>query len=560
MRGLSHGKVALALCLIGLSQSGCDIVQGFRDASTAVFPEEKTYFDAPGFRLVRGGYRSLEFASGSSLYLLARSADREDDSLHVMRYADPRPCVLNHIKAHSAGIGAFVDATTIAYTEEGTEPGTLRFANGDCHTYDVSISDSQRPLIETPEGFVVRHGRDLIMVNPVTGVTRPVASDATCIASFYVFYVICSMGRIGAFKSDWKEVGWFGDGVVDARAVGSSFFYQDRTGIHKLAATSTESVTDTVLAADGCQLGQASNVGTSENWITYYSPCDTKKLVVYGERAAHASEPDIAADPNAVAFLPQYPAQGGDPAVDPFFVFYLADLQSGGKRELVMRTPDRQTKVLGQNAAFERFTVFPSAAEMHGYALLDVDGDVGRFVRWESDGSTRELARGVYRHTDDLITDFDGATGQFALLSDDGVSVVSRRVPPYNFKIHDSKNRWTAIIDDFQDSIATVSITASSLDFSEAARSPAAAPDLEVIARGVLWDYRAQFVPALPGIAYFTNYDRERDIGRLDYRNLELRFTATVSDGVASYLPTPGGLIYSVPFGDSAGIWVVRSR
>jgi hypothetical protein len=226
----------------------------------------------------------------------------------------------------------------------------------------------------------------------------------------------------------------------------------------------------------------------------------------------------------------------------------------------MMRTPERQTKVLGRRAAFERLSAFPASGELHGFALIDVEGETGRFVRWESDGTTTPLADGVVRSTGDLVTNFDGDTGQFALLAEGGLSVVSRRVPPHGFKARDPKNRWTAIIDDFSDKIGTLSITASTLDFAEAARAPAPPPALEVIARGVLWDSRARFVPAVPGIAYFTNYDQTRDIGRLDYRNLELRFTATISEGVAAYLETPGGLIYSVPFGDGAGIWVVRSR
>jgi hypothetical protein len=227
---------------------------------------------------------------------------------------------------------------------------------------------------------------------------------------------------------------------------------------------------------------------------------------------------------------------------------------------LMMRTPNRETKSIGRRAAFERLSVLASAEETHGYALVEIEGDAGRFVRWESDGSTLGIAQGVVRGSTDLVTDFDGATGQFALLSEAGLSIVARRVPPSYFKSRDSKNRWTAIIDDFQDSMGTLSITESTLDFTESARTPAPPPSLEIIARGVLWDHRAQFVPALPGIGYFTHYDPVKDIGRFEYRNLELRFTATISDGVDSYLATPGGLIYSVPFGDSAGIWVVRSR
>jgi hypothetical protein len=166
----------------------------------------------------------------------------------------------------------------------------------------------------------------------------------------------------------------------------------------------------------------------------------------------------------------------------------------------------------------------------------------------------------VVRGTNDLISNYDGKTGQFGLLSDKALNVVARQVPAYGFRMRDDKGRWTAIIDDFAESMGTLAITESTLDFSEAARTPSPPPSLEVIARSVLWDSRTSFVQAIPGIAYMINYDKKSDTGRLEYRNLELRFTATVSDGVANYLRTPGGLIYSVPYGDGAGIWVVRSR
>jgi hypothetical protein len=562
MHGLGHGKAALALCLFGLSQSGCDIVQGFRDASAAVFPEEKTYFDAPGFRLLGGGFRTLEFASGESLHLLARPADPDDSSLYVMRYADPRPCVLPNIKAHSAGVGAFLDATTIIFTEEGTREGTLRFANGDCQTYELSIPGSALPLVETAQGFVVSQGRDMIMANPVTGKTRLIATEAFYAGAFSGFYVIFTNGKLEAFKTDWEQkVGSFGKGVVDIGAAGSSFFYEDSGGIHRLVA-SGESITDTVLAANGCKLGFANNLRSAENWVTYYSPCDTKKVVVFSESTAHTSELDIAADPDILAFLPVQPSQSGDPGVDPFFIFYLAEYDEKTQvGQLMMRTPERQTKVLGQKAAFERLTAFPSAAETHGFALVDVEGETGRFVRWETDGSPPvALADGVVRRTSDLVTDYDGETGEFKLFTDAGLSRIARRVPAHGFKTGDAKGRWTALIDDFQDKRGTLWITNSSLDFTEAARTSAPAPKLELIASDVLWDHRARFVPAVPAFAYFTHYDKVNDVGRLEYRNLELQFTATISDGVAAYLDTPGGLIYSVPFGDSAGIWVVRSR
>lgn len=561
MQGLSHGKVALTLCLLGLSQSGCDIVQGFRDASAAVFPDEKTYFDAPGFRLVRGGYRQLEFASGSSLYLLARPADPKSTDLHVMRYADPRPCVLPNIKGHTVGIGEFKDATTIAYIEEGTDRGTLRFADGDCRTYDFKLEDAGLTWMESPQGFAVLHKEnDLVIVNPLTNEVRPIAERVGWLSVFSSFYVLGAGGRIGAFKTDWTLVRWFGDEVKGAGTLGNSFIYEDRAGIHRVTSDGYD-VADKVMVADGCHLAFPRNLAGGEWWATYHAPCDAKKLVIYNESAMQATPLDIPAEPQFLAFLPVFPNQTGNPATEPFHSFYLTDYSDKTQTgTLTMRLPDRQTKTIGTNAAFERLNAFQSAEETHGFVLVDVDGETGTYVRWESDGSKQVIASRVFRGNTDLVTNFDGKTGQFGLLSDKALHVVARQVPASGFRIRDDKGRWTAIIDDFADSQGTLSITESTLDFNEAARTPGTPPALEVIARGVLWDSRASFVQAIPGIAYMINYDKTSDTGRLEYRNLELRFTATVSDGVAQYLRTPGGLIYSVPYGDGAGIWVVRSR
>ncbi|MET0593197.1 MAG: hypothetical protein ABW133_10885, partial [Polyangiaceae bacterium] len=514
------------------------------------------------------GYRQLEFASGSSLYILARPAELESTDLHVMRYADPRPCVMQNIKAHSAGVGVFAAATTIAYTEEGTLPGTLRFADGDCHTYDFRLENSGLTWIESAEGFTVFQNTsrsnyaDLMIVNPLTGSVRRIASEVQYFQQFSAFYIIGSQGKIRAFKPDWTPVADIGDEVKGGAAVGNSFFYEDRGGIHKVTATSYDSIDDKVIAANGCKIGFPRALGGSDGWTTYFAPCDAKKLVILNEATSHLSTLDIPdAEPGWLAFLPSQPNQSGDPATDPYYIFYLteySDKNQAGK--LSVRLPDRRTVPLGTNAAFERLIALSSPEETHGFALVDVENDAGTFVRWEADGSTQVVAKGAVRGTSDLVTNYDGKTGQFGLLSDKSLNVVARQVPPYGFRMRDDKNRWTAIVDDFAESIGTLSITSSTLDFNDAARTPAPAPSLEIIARDVLWDSRASFVPAIPGIAYFINYDKKSDTGRLEYRNLELRFTATISDGVANYLRTAGGLIYSVPNGESAGSWVVRSR
>jgi hypothetical protein len=562
MQKLSQGKAALVLFLFGFLLAGCDIVQGFQDASAAVFPSEKTYLDAPGFRLARGNYRGLGFASGSSLYLLARSSESSNSSLYSMLYADPRPCELPNIKAHRPSEGVFPTASTIAFIEEGTNRGTLRFADGTCRLYDLAVPDSTLPFAELPEGFVIYQGSDLVLVNPVTGTTDKLVTGGAYVGSVGPFYLIHSAGRLGAFRSDWKEAGWFGKRVIGLGNAGPSLYFEDGDGIHRLTPSggADPTIAETVIAPGGCTLGFPRPLGGAESWVTYYAPCADKRLMAHGETSGRSSAVGIVADPRYVAFMPGRPSLNGDPGIDPFFVFFLADVDtSTGLGSLRMQTPDGLQKTLGESAPLDRVTVVTSAAGVHGYALLDVNGDLGRFVRWEADGATQELATRVVRNTNDLVIDFDGETGSFALpTTGGGIAVVAERVVPRGFKSRDAKDRWTAVLQDVKETVGTLSITDHPLDFDQAAQTPGPPPNLEIIARGALG--RIHFVTSVPGIAYLTNYDAKLDVGRLDYRNLELRFTATVSNGVSDYVPTGDGVIYTVPFGGGAGIWHVRSR
>jgi hypothetical protein len=64
----------------------------------------------------------------------------------------------------------------------------------------------------------------------------------------------------------------------------------------------------------------------------------------------------------------------------------------------------------------------------------------------------------------------------------------------------------------------------------------------------------------LSGVSYFTHYDVTTRTGRLEYRNLELRFTAKVNDGVSNYVVTHNEVLYTIPYGDDAGIWLVPGK
>jgi hypothetical protein len=71
---------------------------------------------------------------------------------------------------------------------------------------------------------------------------------------------------------------------------------------------------------------------------------------------------------------------------------------------------------------------------------------------------------------------------------------------------------------------------------------------------------RNGFMNDLPGLVYFTHFDLATRTGTLEYSNAELGFSATVSEGAADYVQPGTGLLYSVPYGEGAGIWLARAK
>jgi hypothetical protein len=64
----------------------------------------------------------------------------------------------------------------------------------------------------------------------------------------------------------------------------------------------------------------------------------------------------------------------------------------------------------------------------------------------------------------------------------------------------------------------------------------------------------------LSGVSYLTRFDPTTRTGRLEYRNLELRFTARVNNGVSDYLVAHDEILYTIPYGNDAGIWLVPGK
>jgi hypothetical protein len=454
--------------------------------------------------------------------------------------------------------------------QPASQPKTLRFANAGCQLYSITLPDASLPMVEAKNGFVVSSAGGLVFVDPLAGSTRQLVDqwDALTIGALGDVSVVQSMGRFDTFRSDWTEVGWFGSGAGASRSIASRFYFEDSTGIHRLTSSgggAAATVTDKVIDADGCHLNFPGTPGSTQSWLTYVTPCSDPKLTAYGTSTERASALPVPADPSQIIFAPAWPKADGDPSVDPFYFLYFAPDAAG---TLVLRTPDHTDHTIGQHAALDRTTIASTATGTWGYTLADVQTatfasyhlDLGTFIRFTDDGSTQVLAEHVIRATADLIVNFDGQGADFAVPTDSGISIVGPRVPLTGFRFRDPRGRWAAIMHDSDGPLATLSVTTSSLEFGDAAGQPGPAPSLQLISNGVWAQGQTQFLTSVPGIAYMTNFDANQNTGTLQYRNLELGFTGTVSAGVSDYLSTDDGLIYAVPFGDNSGLWQVRAR
>jgi hypothetical protein len=550
------------LCLLGVAL-GCDLVQGFQDAGDALFPEERTHLNAPGLRLVSGNYRDLRFASGDDLYLLARDPDAEDRNLYAMKYSQPRPCAIPRVEWFATTHLQGLSPAAMVYLEEpGVYKGTLRFADTNCMLYPQTVEGGQ-VIDGTPEGFVIFHDTTVSIARPSAdpnqSIERVLRDDVEGVGArvFAGHHLAYSSGRLIVFSPEWRELGTFGKDVLRGGRAGSSLFIEDSTGIHRLTPDGT-SIKDTVLSDDACELSTA-----EEPWVTYYSPCAERRLVMYHAPTEEKAPLDVPAHPLDIRVRPALGSPGTNPATQPFWIFYLRDVNVETRLgTLVLRAPDGSERELGSGATLDRLEWLETADDKYGYAIVDASGDTGTYRYFTASGETADLATGAVRYGERLIIDFDGTVGRLAAVSKDRLSVIAERVPVWGSEYRDRKDRWAAVFHEFDGHSGKLSILDGGLDAAEQAYVAAGVPDfpLKTVAPSVGY-YRTAFLDfVLPGVIYIANHDPERDVGLLEYRNLELGFTAQISEGVADFVVTADDVLYTVPYGNAAGIWLLQAK
>lgn len=574
MSRLAHDqKSRLPLLLSLLGAVGCDIVQGFQDAGNALFPEQSTHLAAPGVRIASGNFRELGLVAGSELYLLARAADDDGTAkLYSMRYADPRPCELEGVRQLAVTNDRSRSAPLFSYFSEDTRRGTLRFADARCNTYELTLQDATLPVGETSKGVVVWAGDELWLAIPETGQRELIAEEVRQVTrgAFGQRIAVRAGGKLLMFGPDWELQGRFGEDVRSVLRANDALFYLDAIGAHRVSATGDGARLESTLVAEGgCSLGTQDG-----RWVTLRAPCGTEEapeegpvLAVLASTGQTFTLP-FDADPTQLRLMPARGSSGRDPLSDPFWFFYLRSGATEESRDtLYVRTPAGAEHALGARSTLSQLRLLEgrdaSGEDAHGYALIDVEGEAGRYIWWNAAGETKVLAERALWRPVRLFIDSDGTIGNLAIASGKSLQVLAERVPWQYFEYWDDTASWTVLFHDVEeDGHGRLSVVPTTLDALQSAANahPIELPELAQVADRAIVAGTTALHQVLSGVSYLQDFDFTKRTGTLAYRNLELRFTATINTGVSDYFVASDELLYAVPYGKNAGIWLVDAK
>ncbi len=565
-------EVALAACASAYL-FGCDVVQGFQRAGDALFPEVRTYLDVPGYRVVEGHYGWVDVITSSEPFIIARSATPGDDTLFAMRYHAPKPCAIPDAARFWTDGGFHAERTYVAYFS-ASEPERLRFSDMSCTPYELTLPTPSLPLSYSASGLVVQVERDLWDVDPSNDDQRLLASEVEQVDAGQ--RLVRAGGRLGVFDGNWQLVRWVGEGVVGYVSAFGSLYYQDSAGISRLTISDADgmrTVTTAPVATDACGLTVLPETPRVQ-LLAFYEPCAERRLVLWDARSRRSTPFELEADPRYLK-IHALLAGGNRPnlAEDPYFALYLTEIDpESGTGRLQVFGSDGTAFEVGERAALDRSELVTPADGgdfSAGFALVDVEGESGRYVRFDLTGTVSEVSPGVIRHPAEnawnrLVIDVDGTLADLAEVVDGAAHVVARNVPRRRYAYLQRASyaplfgsmAWFHDVDGDTGSLSLARQNEGG-PLDDQKHEPLYEGAL--VARNVHPDLHG-FMFDLPGLLYFTRWDFATGTGRLEYSNVELGFTAVVSDGVADYVQPGTGLLYTIPSGQAAGIWLARSK
>jgi hypothetical protein len=588
MRRDSRKRLQPTLALAALAiAAGTSSACGYSDVAQQL--NQKSRIETPGTRLVEGSFRNLQLAADNDGWYLFADTDA-GRALTAFTVLDQKWCELPPITSYALYYrSATSPRRLLPYLTDIYLPdwGTLRFANLDCEIYDLVVPNAQLPFDGTSSnGFALRADAGLVLADPIKGTQRTLVTNLVQVQPVMLGsksgWAVQGDDRVILFDADWNELTRLGDGVDNLLG---GLYFTDRTGLYRIDGATASA---TSMQAGGCKARYGR--GDNPTVLLYYTGCADQqacnsipvgagcKLVAWDETKKKLTETGVNADPDYTQFI----TLGGYQ-----WVFTLRDVSDANySGSLWAITPDGTETKIGDQADLDwakwseyRFGS-PEQTRSSLMALVDVAGDAGRLIEWSPDGSTQELATGVWRWFRSgapfmggvpIVVNIGATAGDLATLCRQ--ERCTRDSPAAQVVANNVRKSWMFVAGADYKTRGGAGASLAMADFDETAGTGnliVAAPSLsavrafETIARGVPGDRFTLFSQNLfAGAAYLTAMDPATKTGRLEYRNLDLNAVGTVSNRVAEFseLSYPvAGLLYVVTEGAERGIWFAAAK
>ena len=555
-----------------LALAGCDPTSGLTDTADATLPPVKRYFDGAGTQLAEGAWSRVvvDVNIDTGYHLAARRADDEVPTFHLFGADAQTGCkVAPNAGTWLLGMTGNAPNRLLPFAESLDERGRgpVRFTTLDCQVQDLVVEDGGRPYPGSfDHGYLIPTKQGYTFADPWAGESREVAARLERILVWKEGVLLWADDELKSFSDQFELGEAWGNTPVSVVPIEGAFLVEDADGLHRVTfdTDSLEIRSEDVLPT-ACHLQHSPAVASDESsaWVVLEEPCGNPKPSILRLDAEtfeplESFEVPFETDARNARALISGATETGD--AQPLGLAYLSDVDENGfGTAWAWQAGSPAAIQLGEQAALATVFIYPPEDDWAGSLQTNFRTLAGYesydLVRFRWDGTTEPFAEKIVRNSadGDLLVNFDGVTADLPQFHEDGYRVLATGVVPYAGGVASfTTPRHYARVVDFDGASGSLLLGTDSED-------PTA---WESLASLVLPE-SPRFAPFMPSVLFLEDWDADSKTGALVAYNVELEARTTIAEGVSSFdlasYPWEG-VVYTVPYGKTRGIWFSRAK
>jgi hypothetical protein len=561
-----------------LALSGCNLGQGYVDFGKDVSQPENVVIDSPGKKISDGQISGMlvdPWGDNGAVVVGFRYLD-DGPHLRMQPFDGSKGCNVGRAYRCIVFNRLPNEPQLIAYLDDVADQsgrGTLNFTDHSCNIAYGGIKNAELPsrLFDSPPGFVVAAGDQLLDIDPYRKKTRVIADKVSTWSgpgtpdNPIPIWLIAN-GQLVVLDQNRQEALRLGKDVTEVVFMAADptqgLYLVDGGSLTRyVEATGTQ---PKILANDVC----GASLGAFG--VSYYSPCGERKLVMQDPDKGTKYEIDSGVGRLLFA-QPRTTADGTRTDIDA--IYTKASTTDAGYEDLWLKLIGEEPRIWQHRLGrFISGTAGPSPTLL---AIVDSDGSTGRLLSVDSTGE-QTLCEGVsvaYPVEANaggwlLLTNVSNGFGTLIWLNAAGErkTVVDRlaiggvvKVPEkggpngtdYSGITDDSYYNLRAFLTDIVDGAGSITLF-----------DPTKLDSLVKFGTRVP-DGRFDFFKNMTAVAYLDDIDSKTGTGTLSLFQTRIGALTTVSKNALEYselLWPYEGIIYTVLEGDKYSLWAARAK